>query len=139
MPKAELKTKKTKARVKEYFQEIKDVERRKDSEEISRMMQEVTGEKPAMWGTSIVGFGEVPLKYASGRELDWPIMAFSCRKTAITLYLTFNLDAYASLLSDLGPHKRSKGCLYIKRLSGIKIPVLKKLLKASLKEAKAKI
>lgn len=138
MAKAEIKTKKTKASVKAYLDAIKDPERRKDCKEIASMMEELTGEKPAMWGASLVGFGSYKAKYSTGREIDWVIMAFSSRKDSISLYLTCDLDTFAPLLADLGPHKRGVGCLYIKRLSDIKIPILKKLMKAALKSAKQK-
>ena len=138
MAKAEIKTKKTKASVKAHLDAIKDPARRKDCQEIARMMQELTGEKPAMWGASIVGFGSYKAKYSTGREVDWLVMGFASRKDSISLYLTCDLNEFTSLLADLGPHKRGVGCLYIKRLPDIKIPVLKKLLKASLQEAKKK-
>ena len=45
-------------------------------------MQDITGEKPAMWGSSIVGFGTYHYKYASGQEGDW-----TPRKDNLTLYI----------------------------------------------------
>ncbi len=44
------------------------------------MMQEITGEAPVMWGTSIIGFGTCPLTYANGKTSDWPIVGLSPRK-----------------------------------------------------------
>lgn len=138
MAKVEIKTTRNKLSVKAYLDAIADPVRRRDCEEIARMMSEVTGEKPAMWGTGLVGFGSYKAKYATGREVDWLIMGFASRKGPISLYLTCDLNTMSDILRDLGPHKRGVGCLYIKTLSDIKIPVLKKLIKTSLKMAKAK-
>ena len=101
------------------------------------MMEEITGTKPQMWGPSIVGFGTWRYKYASGREGDWPVAAFSPRKQDLTLYLTPGFEKYDELLDQLGKHKTGKSCLYIKRLSDIHVPTLKKLIKASVKDLKA--
>lgn len=135
---AEIKTTRNNLSVAKYIKAITDPVRRKDCEVIARMMGDITREKPAMWGASIVGFGSVKMKYSTGKELDWPIMAFSSRKGPISLYLTCDLDEFAPLLAGLGPHKRGVGCLWIKSLSDIKIPVLKKLMKVSLRAAKTK-
>jgi hypothetical protein len=97
-------------------------------------MQEITGEKPKMWGPSIVGFGTYHYKYASGREGDWPISAFSPRKKDLTLYIMMGFEKQPELMQQLGKHSTSKSCLYIKRLSDIHIPTLKKLIKSSIKQ-----
>ena len=55
---AELKTKATKASVKEFLNQIPDKERRDDCIAVAKMMEEITGEKPKMWGPSIVGFDQ---------------------------------------------------------------------------------
>ncbi len=102
-----------------------------------KMMEDITGEKPQMWGPSIVGFGTWHYKYASGHEGEWPVAAFSPRKTDLTLYLMPGFENRAELMSQLGKHKTGKSCLYIKRLSDIHIPTLKKLIKASVKDLKA--
>ena len=90
-----------------------------------------------MWGPSIVGFGTFSYKYASGHEGDWPIAAFSPRKQDLTLYLTIGFEKYEELLGQLGKHRKSKACLYIKRLSDVHVPTLKKLIKLSVKDLKA--
>jgi hypothetical protein len=100
-------------------------------------MEEVTGEKPKMWGPSIVGFGSYHYKYDSGREGDWLMTGFSPRKKDLTLYLMTGLAKHHDLLGKLGKHSHAKSCLYIKRLSDVHIPTLKKLIKASLKDLKA--
>ena len=134
---AEAKTKPTKASVTQFINKIPDEARREDCFAIAKMMEEITGSKPVMWGPSIVGFGTWSYKYASGHEGDWPIAAFSPRKTDLTVYLTIGFEKYDELLGQLGKHRKSKSCLYIKRLSDIHVPTLKKLIKISIKDLKA--
>ena len=131
---AELKTKPTQASVKEFLNQIPDKERRDDCFAVTKMMEEITGHKPKMWGPSIVGFGTYHYKYASGREGDWPISAFSPRKKDLTLYIMMGFEKHPELMKQLGKHSTSKSCLYIKRLSDIHIPTLKKLIKSSVKQ-----
>ena len=88
-----------------------------------------------MWGKSIVGFGCYHYKYASGREGDAPLVAFSPRKQDLTLYLAYGYDEWgAELVEKLGKHRRGKSCLYIKRLSDVHEPTLKKLIRESVKK-----
>jgi len=90
-----------------------------------------------MWGPSIVGFGSYRYKYASGREGDWPKLGFSPRKKDLTLYIMMGFEKHADLMEKLGKHSHSKSCLYIKRLSDVHIPTLKKLIKIGLKDLMA--
>ena len=131
---AEPKTKPTKASVKEFLNQIPDKERREDCLAVAKIMEEITGDKPKMWGPSIVGFGTWHYKYASGREGDWPVAAFSPRKKDLTLYLTPGYEKHTELMQKLGKHSTGKSCLYIKRLSDIHMPTLKKLIKVSIKD-----
>ena len=133
---AELKTKKTTASVSAFLNAIADDQMRKDCKAIAALMQKVTKSKPAMWGAAIIGFGSVHLKYASGRELDWPATAFAPRKGNITLYVLGNYPERDSLVAKLGSYKASGGCLHIKRLSDVHVPTLTKSVQASFKEAK---
>jgi hypothetical protein len=132
----EAKTKPTKEMVTDFLNKVPDAGRREDCFAVATMMEEITGEKPMMWGPSIVGFGTYRYKYASGREGDWPVAAFSPRKQDLTVYLGIDFEKKDELLGQLGKHKTGKSCLYIKRLSDIHIPTLKKLLKASVKDVK---
>jgi len=95
------------------------------------IMKTATKAKPAMWGASIVGFGSHQLKYASGRELEWPLIAFSPRKQDLTLYLMPGPEHYPSLMKKLGKYKTGKSCLYIKKLEDVDLPTLKQLIKQS--------
>ncbi len=135
---AEAKTRPTKEKVKDFLNRIPDAARREDCFAVAKMMEEITGSKPQMWGPSIVGFGTWHYKYATGHEGDWPVAAFSPRKQDLTLYLSLDgYEKYGELMDQLGKHKTGKSCLYIKRLSDIHVPTLKKLIKASVKDAKA--
>lgn len=131
---AEPKTKKTEKSAAEFFASIKDAQVRKDCKIISAMMHAATKEKPVMWGSSIVGFGHHRSIYASGKESNWMLIAFSPRKQNIVLYLMLGNNRQEHLLARLGKHTSSKGCLYIKRLSDIHLPTLKKLVAAAVKE-----
>ena len=128
MAKAELKTKKTKISVKDFLNMVKDEQLRNDSFSILEMLQKATGDKPEMWGGAIIGFGNVQLKYASGRELDWFKAGFSPRKQGLTLYGLKNLKEQADLLKKLGKYKMGGGCLYIKKLTDVDTKVLIKVI-----------
>jgi hypothetical protein len=134
---AEAKTKPINESVKDFLNKISDEERRADCFRVAKIMEEITGEKPKMWGPSIIGFGSYRYKYASGREGDWPITGFSPRKKDLTVYLMMGFAKHGELMEKLGKHSSAQSCLYIKRLSDIHIPTLKKLIKLSVKDLKA--
>jgi hypothetical protein len=127
---AEAKTKPTKQRVEKFIKSIPDEEKRADCRTIAKLMTEATGAEPQMWGSSIVGFGVRQIKYAGGRTGDWPVTGFSPRKQNLTLYVGAGLQDPA-LIKQLGKHTVSKGCLYIKRLSDVDLPTLKKIIKTA--------
>ncbi len=131
---AELKTKPTKDSVKDFLARVADEKRRKDCQVVAKLMSEVTGAKPEMWSTSIVGFGRYRYKYASGREGEWMLTGFSPRKTNLTLYLMGGLQRAPELLEHLGKHKTGKGCLYIKRLEDVDLTVLRELVEKSVEK-----
>ena len=133
---AEMKTKPTDASVEKFINQISDETRREDCFTVAKMMEEITGEKPKMWGPSIVGFGSYHYKYASGREGDWPIAAFSPRKQDLTLYILPGISSYSDLMKQLGKHRSAKSCLYIRQLSDIHMPTLKKIIRQSIKTMK---
>jgi hypothetical protein len=135
---AQLKTRQTAQSVEKFLNGIKDEQQRKDSFTIVRLMKIATKSEPKMWGSSVVGFGNVHLKYASGRELDWFLTGFSPRKQAMTLYLMIGIDRHKDLLKKLGKYKTGKGCLYFKRIEDVNVGVLDKLIKRSVKWAKEK-
>ncbi len=127
----ELKTKETDASVEVFLDSIEDKQRREDCKAVAQLMQQVTKEKPKMWGSSIVGFGQYHYKYASGHEGNAALTGFSPRKQALTLYIMGGFDTYNDLMSKLGTYKIGKACLYVKRLADIDQKVLKELIKQS--------
>jgi hypothetical protein len=131
------KTTQTKASVSAFLDAIPDAQRRKDAKAVSKLMQAVTGEKPAMWGPSIVGFGKERYQSpATGRGGEWFTAGFSPRKDALTLYLIGGFDQHSTLLEKLGNCKTGKCCLYIKRLDDVDRQALKTLVAKSVKSAK---
>lgn len=125
---AENKTKATKASVAGFIAAVPDATKRADAKTLVKLMQEATGEKPRMWGPSIIGFGSQHYVYESGREGDMPIAAFSPRKPALVVYLSCSDPVSKALLAKLGKHTMSKSCLYIKKLADVDGAVLKKLI-----------
>ena len=136
MAKATLKTQATPKSVAAFLKTV-DPDRRADCEAIAKMMSKATGATPVMWGTAIVGFGKHHFKYASGREGDWPVTGFSPRKKDLTVYMMMGFAKHTEMMEKLGKYSHAQSCLYIKRLSDIHIPTLKKLIKTSVKELKA--
>lgn len=116
-----------------------DDARRTDSQVLARLMQEVTGEPPTLWG-SMVGFGRYHYKYASGHEGDAFLVGFAPRKAEFSIYLMGSPEGEEkrdALLSRLGKHRMGKGCLYVKRLSDIDLPVLRELVENSVASLRA--
>lgn len=130
---AEPKTKKNATSVAAFLNRVENEERRKDCRTVLAMMKQITGSKPAMWGTSIVGFGSYHYVYASGREGDWPLTGFSPRKQDLTLYIMAGFDRYKPLMAKLGKYRTGKSCLYVKRLADIDLQVLKRLVTESVR------
>lgn len=132
---AEPKTRMTEASVTKFIEAVADEQKRDDCFTIIKMMKKAVGAEPKMWGTSIIGFGTNRQVYARGRELDWPLLAFSPRKQNLTLYVMPGLLEGNPLLKKLGKHKTSKACLYIKSLNDVDVTVLQKLLESSVKKS----
>jgi hypothetical protein len=131
---AEPKTKATKAGVSKFLNAVSDKTRRDDCFAVLEIMREITKEEPVMWGSSIVGFGRYRLKYESGRQVEWPIAAFSPRKGDLTLYISPEVLVTTELMERLGKYKIGKSCLYIKKLADVDPKVLRQLISKSIKE-----
>ena len=129
----ELKTKRNEASVADFLAGVKDAQRRRDCQAISKLMQAATGEPPQMWGAGIVGFGQARF-VGKSREVDWFKVGFSPRKGDLTLYFGLNLDPLQAELTKLGRHKRGKGCLYLRSLDDVDLRVLQRMI---VKAAKA--
>lgn len=131
---AELKTKQTDADVIDFINTFADTDqKRKDSLELLKLMSDFTGFEPKMWGSSIIGFGTYHYKSDRSRqEGDWPLVGFSPRKAAISLYVYSGAPEHEHLLENLGKFKRGAACIYIKKLSDINQEALKRLMKATI-------
>ena len=127
----EPKTKPNDASVEAFLNSVADEKKRADAFRVLQIMREETGEEPQMWGESMVGFGRYHYQYASGRQGDWPLTAFSPRKANLTLYITPGFDRYEALLAGLGKFTTGKSCLYVKRLSDVDETALRELVRQS--------
>ena len=130
---AVIKTKPTSSSVEDFINGIADEQKRKDSRIILTMMEKAMKEKPKMWGSSMIGFGNVRYKSpATGREVDWFKIGFSPRKANLSLHL-IDLQRHADSLTKLGKHKTGGGCLYINKLADVDIKILEKMIAAAAK------
>ncbi|HNQ27127.1 MAG TPA: DUF1801 domain-containing protein [Aquaticitalea sp.] len=133
---AKNKTQTTDANVEDFIITFADTEQKKqDSFELIELMKSISGHEPKMHGTSIVGFGNYHYKYDSGHEGDAPLIGFSPRKSAISLYVFTGYLGHPEqegLLKDLGKFKMGKACIYVNKLSDINQDVLKKLMKSTI-------
>lgn len=130
---AKNKTAETNAKVEDFITSFADTEqKRKDSFQLLKLMQDFTGYEPKMWGPSIIGFGSYHYKYESGHEGEAPLVGFSPRKAAISLYAFTGLEEHEYLLKELGKFKMGKACIYVKKLSDINQDALKKLIKTTI-------
>jgi hypothetical protein len=131
---AEIKTKQTDVDVTQFVNSFAETEqKRADSFELLKLMHDFTGFEPKMWGQSIIGFGSYHYKSERSRqEGDWPLVGFSPRKAAISLYVYMGTKEQEQLLKELGKFKIGKGCIYVKKLADIDMEVLKKIMKETI-------
>jgi hypothetical protein len=120
-----------------FLARVPDERQREDARRLCAMMQEITGDPPAMWGTSIIGFGTYHYRYASGHEGDSALASFSPRRQHLAIYLVGEFgNRHQSVLARLGPHKTGKGCLYIRRLDDVDQDALRELIDRSVRVRK---
>ncbi|MDO7834133.1 DUF1801 domain-containing protein [Sphingobium sp. HBC34] len=119
----------TAADVEAFLARVEPAERQADGRDVMAMMARLSGEPPALWGPSIIGFGRYHYRYDSGREGESCRIGFSPRKAELVFYLAGLEEAD---FVALGKHRRGKGCLYIKRLAGVDRAVLEALIVKSI-------
>ena len=126
----EIKTKKNDSNVDEFIKTFGDTDKkRSDAFALLKIMQNCTGYTAKMWGSSIVGFGEYHYKSErSSQEGDWPLVGFSPRKAAISLYVYSGGEHQDEMLQKLGKFKMGKSCIYIKKLEDINMETLEALI-----------
>lgn len=131
---AEIKTKENDSNVEDFINSVKEEEKRIDSFQLIKLMEKATKEKPKMWGSSLIGFGNKRYKSpATGREVDWFKIGFSPRKANLSLHLVLDIQQHAAALKRLGKHKTGAGCLYINKLADVDIKVLEDLINVAAK------
>lgn len=135
---AENKTVETEAEVEAFLNAVADERRRADSFAILKLMQDVTGEEPKMWGDSIVGFGRYHYRYASGREGDFMLVGFAPRKQKLSLYIISGFDGFDDLRARLGKHKVGKSCLYVNKLSDVDQDALREMIRRSVAQMRVR-
>jgi hypothetical protein len=135
---ADNKTQPTKLSVAAFIDGLTDQNRKADAKALVKLMQGATGEKPTMWGPSIIGFGSRHFQYDSGREGDTPVVGFSPRKAASVLYGVTGFGGSEALLAKLGKHTTGKGCLYLKRLADVDEKVLEEMVVKSVAASRAR-
>ena len=117
--------------VSEFIASITNKKRKADSEELLKIIQEVTGKEPKIWGVSIVGFGKYSYQRKNGDEFEWFNVGFSPAKAHLSVYVMYDINEEKEWLEKLGKHRTGKGCLYIKSLADVDIDVLKKIIAKS--------
>lgn len=125
------KTVATNASVNDFINNLPDATQQDDSKKLVDLFTRITGEKPVMWGTALVGFGLVSLTYASGRKVEWLRVGFSPRKGKLSLYVTFDALKLTSKFPNLGKYKLGKGCIYINKLADVDMGELEKLVRVA--------
>ncbi|HVZ47697.1 MAG TPA: hypothetical protein VG916_02860 [Gemmatimonadaceae bacterium] len=131
------KTKPTKASVPAFLRKAAG-ERLPDCHAVARLMAAATGKKPVMWGDAIVGFDTNAVAYAGGRTEDWPLVAFSPRRSALVLYMARRYPRYDALVRKLGKHKQAGGCLHIRSLADVDVDVLAEMIGEAVKARRTK-
>ena len=116
---AENKTQPTRASAKAFVESIADEAKRADAKRLLKIFADATGEKPVMWGPSIIGYGSYHYKYDSGREGEMCLVGFSPRAAAHALYVNVAFPGHDAALKKLGKCKTAKVCLYIKKLADV--------------------
>ena len=132
------KTQPTKVDPKDFIASVDNETRRGDAEVLLELIEELTGERPVMWGPSLIGYGTYHYKYDSGREGDFFMAGFSPRKQNMVVYVMPGFDRYAELMNKLGKYKTGKSCLYINKLKDVDMEVLKSLIKEGFEYMKNK-
>jgi hypothetical protein len=129
---AKIKTTVTNASVDAFIDSLENPQQEDDSRVVIQLMEKATKAKARMWGPSIIGFGAKRYKSPkTGREVDWFVIGFSPRKTALTLYFCIDIHQHDEYLKKLGKHKTGVGCLYINKLADVDLHILEKMINAA--------
>lgn len=125
---AKAKTTQNDASVARFLKAVPNEGTREDCATLIQMMSAATGCEAKMWGSSIVGFDKYHYRLASGKLGDICLIGFSPRKQNLVLYVTDDHERDSDLLAKLGKIGAGKSCIYVKTLSDLHAPTLKKLI-----------
>lgn len=126
---SELKTRRSDGDVSMFIASIENIQRREDAEKLLGVFERATGMEPALWGDSIVGYGQYHyISERSRQEGDWPLTGFSPRKASMTVYIMPGFEKYMDELASLGKHKSTVSCIYFNKLSDINTLVLERII-----------
>lgn len=131
-----IKTRKNKSSVTSFVDGVENAKRREDCRIVMKIMKEVTGKRPAMWGTSIIGYGAYRYTNTTGVENEWPLVGLSPRKNELVVYIMPGFSKYPDIMSTLGKYRTGKSCLYIRNLDNIRLDSLKRLVARSVADMK---
>ncbi|MFN2100358.1 DUF1801 domain-containing protein [Altererythrobacter sp. MF3-039] len=118
-----------------FIDAVEPEAKRDDAKVLDAMFRRITGEKPKMWGKSIIGYGDYHTTYDSGRKVHWLRTGFSPRKTKHSLYLMGGYcdpvtgEKHGDALKRLGKHSRGKSCLYINKLADVDLEILEEMIR----------
>lgn len=132
---AELKTQLTDKDVVEYIESVTEPgKKREDSLTFLRFMEEITGHEPRLWGTSIIGYGKYHYQSERSRQKgDWPLVGFSPREAAFSLYVYSGGEEQQRMLERLGKIKMGKACIYVKKWEDIDPEVLASMIRSTIR------
>lgn len=126
---ADVKTTKTDVDPAAWIEDLPWPRRREHGRILLEVFGRVTGEAPAMWGPTMVGYGDVHYVSTAGREGDWFLVGFSPRKANISLYGLQGAPRSDALLSRLGKHRAGAGCVWINKPEDVDLAVLEELIR----------
>lgn len=106
--------------------------RRNDARALDALMRRLTDLAPVMWGAEMFGYGTYTYRYATGHAGTYFRTGFAVRKREFVIYVMSGFSGMDADLARLGPHKTGKCCLYLKRLDGIDLEVLERIIAKSL-------
>lgn len=120
----------------EWFLEGLDAKRQEEADALIEMMEDITGQPPVMYGSSIIGFAPYHYRSKSGSEGVWPRVGFSPRKGKISLYITFDAEEYLPLVEALGgKNSIGKGCIYLHKFDQIDQSKLRALIQRAYEDS----
>lgn len=126
---SDVKTKKTDVDPAAWVEQLEWSRRREHGHILLEVFGRVTGEAPAMWGPTMVGYGDVHYVSSAGREGDWFLVGFSPRKANISLYGLQGSARFHELLAQLGKHRTGAGCVWINKPEDVDLDVLEDLIR----------